>query len=241
MTNSFRQTRYASLPLQDVVCLCAGPSNDEAWEELVLRVRQPIGAAVRRTASVWGEPSPSLVDDLIQITYLKLWEGGCSMMHAFASEHPDALLGYLMKIASNATHDHFKHRHSQASGGNTIHVSTSDVDPAAGRHVHGTEEQVGYEILVQQIDDILRTGLDGPDQERDRIIFWLYFRQGMTTAEIALVPTIGLSAKGVGSVIERLKQLVRKQIVGSRAESEAKEPENSYELDGETDLAAPDR
>ena len=48
------------------------------------------------------------------------------------------------------------------------------------------------------------------------MIFWLYFRQGMSTKEIALLPTIRLSAKGVGSVIERLKHGVRQQIVGLR-------------------------
>ena len=45
------------------------------------------------------------------------------------------------------------------------------------------------------------------------MIFWLYFRQGMSTKEIASMPTIRLSAKGVGSVIERLKHCVREQII----------------------------
>jgi hypothetical protein len=46
------------------------------------------------------------------------------------------------------------------------------------------------------------------------MIFWLYFRQGMSTKEIASMPTIGLSAKAVGSVIERVKHCIREQIVG---------------------------
>jgi hypothetical protein len=47
------------------------------------------------------------------------------------------------------------------------------------------------------------------------MIFWLYFRQGMSTKEIASLPTIGLGTKGVGSVIERLKHGLREQIVGA--------------------------
>jgi hypothetical protein len=47
------------------------------------------------------------------------------------------------------------------------------------------------------------------------MIFWLYFRQGMSTKEIASLPTIGLGTKGVGSVIERLKHSIRAQILGS--------------------------
>ena len=53
----------------------------------------------------------------------------------------------------------------------------------------------------------------------DRMIFWLYFRQGMSTKEIASLPTIGLGAKGVGSVIERLKHAIRDQILGTRSDS----------------------
>jgi hypothetical protein len=48
------------------------------------------------------------------------------------------------------------------------------------------------------------------------MIFWLYFRQGMSTREIASLPTIGLGTKGVGSVIERLKHGIREQILGIR-------------------------
>jgi hypothetical protein len=39
----------------------------------------------------------------------------------------------------------------------------------------------------------------------------------MSTKEIASLPTIGLTANGVGSVIERLKHDVREQIVRPRS------------------------
>src|SRR5262249_52999088 len=73
--------------------------------------------------------------------------------------------------------------------------------------------------LLNQIDEHLKRHLTGADQERDRTIFWLYFQQGMSSKEIASLPTIGLGAKGVGSVIERLKHCVREQIVGMSAPS----------------------
>jgi DNA-directed RNA polymerase specialized sigma subunit len=67
---------------------------------------------------------------------------------------------------------------------------------------------------LKEIDEHLQRCLTGTDQQRDRTIFWLYFRQGMSTKEIASLPTIGLGAKGVGSVIERLKHSIRNQILG---------------------------
>ena len=220
MSNTPRPTRYSSLSLKDVVCLCAGPCDDEAWQEFVSRVGKPISLSIMRTASLWGEPSRSLVEDLIQVTYLKLWEDSCRLLRDFAIQHPDAILGYLTKTAANATHDYFKHGRSQSSGGDKPHVSTSDVDPEAGKEVHGSQERIAFQVFLNEIDDHLKRRLTGPEQERDRMIFWLYFRQGMSTKEIASLPTIGLGTKGVGSVIERLKHCIREQILGIRSDSD---------------------
>lgn len=175
-----------------------------------------------RTASMWGEPSPSLVEDLTQVTYLKLWEDGCRLLRDFATQHPEAVLGYIKKTAANATHDHFKHRRSQSAGGDRPHLSTTDVDPEAGDHVQGNQNKIAFEILLHEIDSYLRRSLVGPDQDRDRMIFWLYFRQGMSTKEIAALSAIGLTVKGVGSVIERVKHCIREQVLPTRAGTDQK-------------------
>jgi RNA polymerase sigma-70 factor (ECF subfamily) len=209
-----RKTRYSSLSLKDIVCLCAGPCDDQAWEEFVSRVNRPISLTVMRAATLWGEASRTVVEDLVQSTYVKLWEDSCRLLRDFAIQHPEAILGYLKKTAANITHDYFKHRHNQSSGGDKPHVSTADVDPEAGREVEGSEEKIAFGVLLNEIDEHLKVGWIGPDQERDRMIFWLYFRQGMSTKEIASLPCVGLGMKGVGSVIERLKTYIRERISG---------------------------
>ena len=119
------------------------PCDDVAWEEFVCRVGKPIRLdIITRTASLWGEHSGSLVEDLIQTTYLKLWERGRVLLKDFAVQRPEAILGYLKKTAANTTHDYFKHSHSQLSGGNKPHASTSNFDPEAGDEVHGSEEKI---------------------------------------------------------------------------------------------------
>ena len=144
MPNTPRPTRYSSLSLKEVVCLCAGPRDDAAWEEFIFRVGKPLSLTIMRTASLWGQPSRSLVEDLIQTTYMKLWEGGSRLLRDFAVERPEAILGYLKRTAANATHDYFKHGHSQSSGGDALHVSTSDVDPEAGIEADGSEEKIAF-------------------------------------------------------------------------------------------------
>jgi RNA polymerase sigma-70 factor (ECF subfamily) len=168
-----------------------------------------------------------VVEDLVQVTYLKLWEDGCRLLRDFANQHPEAILGYLKKTAANAAHDYFKHRRSPSAGGDQPHVSTWDVDPEAGQETHGSQEKISFEVILGEIDDRLKQVLTGPDRERDRMIFWLYFRQGMSTKEIAFLPAIGLSTKGVGSVLERVKQCVREQIAGLVPDSE----NNKHEIE----------
>lgn len=220
MSNTSKPTRYSHSSLTDVISLCAGPCDNEAWQEFVSRVGKPISLVIMRTASMWGNSSRSLVEDLIQATYLKLWEGGRILLREFAVQRPDAILGYLKKTAANTTHDYFKHHHSQSSGGNNAHVSTIDVEPEAGHEVQGSQERVLFGVFLNEIDEHLKRCLTGPDQERDRTIFWLYFRQGMSTKEIANLPGINLSRKGVGSAIERLKHAIREQILGTQSDAE---------------------
>jgi RNA polymerase sigma-70 factor (ECF subfamily) len=211
--------RYSALSLKDLVCLCAGSRDDDVWKEFVSRVGKPIGLTIMRTASRGHKPSPSLVEDLVQTTYLKLWEGRCRHLRDFAIQHPEAILGYIKKTAANVTLDYFRHIDGLTSGGGQPHVSTIDIDPEAGQQVHGSQQRIAFEVLLNEIDEHLKHCLREPDQERDRMIFWLYFRQGMSCKEIASLPTIGLGGKGVGSVIERLKHCLREQILRLPADS----------------------
>jgi hypothetical protein len=138
------------LSLKDVVCLCVGPGDDEAWQEFVSRVGRSISLTIMRTASLWGRAFSVSGGGLIQVTYLKLWERGCRLLRDFAIERPEAILGYLKKTAANAAHDYFKHGHSQSSGGDEPHVSTSDIEPEAGNEAHGSEERIAFGVFLNE-------------------------------------------------------------------------------------------
>src|SRR5262249_34582306 len=145
ISSASRLTQYSSLSLKEIVFLCARDCNEEAWEEFVSRVARPISLTIIRTASLWGATPAVLVQDLVQITYLKLWEDGCGLLRDFALQHPEHILGYLKKIAANATRDYFKHGHSKSSGGDMPHVSTSDIEPEVGKDVQGSEDRIAFE------------------------------------------------------------------------------------------------
>jgi RNA polymerase sigma-70 factor (ECF subfamily) len=81
---------------------------------------------------------------------------------------------------------------------------------------------------MQQIDNCLALFSVGPDQERDRLIFWLYYQQGMSAKAIAALPTVGLTAKGVESALLRLTRQVRKRMVDDRGGTSGQTDEKGF-------------
>jgi hypothetical protein len=74
------------------------------------------------------------------------------------------------------------------------------------------------EILLRQIDENLGPASEPATRERDRQIFWLHYRHGMTARAIAAIPGIGLAQKGVESVLKRLTDHIRFRLVELKRE-----------------------
>lgn len=195
------------------VCETGAP---EAWEEFVSRFHRSISLTVVRTARIWGEMSAQAVDDLVQETYLKLCTDKCRLLSEFASHHPDAILGYIKTTAANVVHDHFKSLRATKRGSGKPPDSLETAELFAVSKAAGSVEAIEREVLLSEIGHCLHLCSAGPEQERDCMIFWLYYRQGMSAQAIASMPGVGLSAKGVESAIFRMTRLVRRHIVELR-------------------------
>lgn len=206
---------------EQLIRACAESNDGAAWEEFVSRFHRPISLSIVRTAYQWGGVPQLVVDDLVQETYLKLCADRCRLLRAFAVEHPESVAGYIKTIAVNVAHDHFKSLHSQKRGSGETPQSLEDVEPRVRSGSTGGQEAIEREVLLREIDRCLGTCSGGPDQERDRLIFWLYYQQGMSAKAIAALPTVGLTGKGVESVIFRLTRVVREQIADLRSQTSA--------------------
>jgi len=209
-------TRYSSISADGLIRVCADSKDSDAWAEFVSRFHRAIGLSAIRTARQWGEVRPEEVDDLVQETYVKLCADGCRLLLEFSNQHPEAVLGYIKTIAVNVAHDHFKSMHSQKRGAGLVHGSVESLEPRAEIASLGSQNATERQILMQQIDHCLATCSAGPEQERDRLVFWLYYQQGMSAKAIAALPTVGLTAKGVESAILRLTRQVRQQLANVR-------------------------
>jgi RNA polymerase sigma-70 factor (ECF subfamily) len=206
---------------EELIRACAESNDGPAWEEFVARFRRPISLSILRIANQWGSTPQQVIDDLVQETYLKLCADKCRLLGAFAVQHPEAVLGYIKTIAINVAHDCFKSLHSQKRGEGETDQFPEDAELQAQSGRFGCPDAIEDKILLKQIDDRLRKCAAGPNQERDCLIFWFYYLQGMSAKAIAGLATIRLTAKGVEAVIFRLIRCLREQLGGVGSESPA--------------------
>ena len=209
---------------EELIRACAELGDGVAWEEFVSRFRIPISLSIKRTACQWGKDPAQFVDDLLQETYLKLCADKCRLLLDFAQQHPEeAVLGYIRTIAINVAHDHFKSLHSQKRGAGETDQLLEDFDPAAQSGGFGGPEAMEREVFLKQVDDRLQNCAAGSNQERDCLIFWFYYLQGMSAKAIAALATVKLTAKGVEAVIHRLTRCIRERLgnTGTAGSSEA--------------------
>jgi RNA polymerase sigma-70 factor, ECF subfamily len=216
--------RFADLSSTELVRVCAGSKHEKAWQEFIRRFQPVIAAATLRTAGRWSEPACPQLDDLIQDTYLKLCEDDCNLLQSFQSEHEDSIYGFLKVVAANVVHDHFKSALAAKRGASRTEAI---VEPLLmDLKAHGIE---GFDLVTQrlqldQIDKVLRqiTAGKGKDQERNRAIFWLRHRLGLTAREIAQIPSIKLTTEGVESVLVRLLAAIQSHLITSGPHREVK-------------------
>jgi RNA polymerase sigma-70 factor (ECF subfamily) len=218
------------MSVEQLVCACAESTDSAAWDEFVSRFHRAISLSIIRVAHHWGHAPQQVVDDLVQETYLKLCVDRCRLLYEFAVQHPEAVPGYVKTIAVNVGHDYFKALHSQKRGSGKVDQVDEDLEPKQLRGSLGGQEAIEREVLLKQIDQCLESCSEGPDKDRDRLIFWLHYQQGLSAKAIAALPTVCLTAKGVESAISRLTKLVREHVVNLQSELTTKpvEGEKGY-------------
>jgi RNA polymerase sigma factor (sigma-70 family) len=206
---------YSTISAEELALTCFRTGDELAWAEFVRRFHPLIARVALRVARQWSESSTQVVDDLVQNTYLKLCAERTHLLQNFTSVHKDAIYGYIKVFTANLAHDHFKASRSEKRGGSALPTSTDNDDPGpSARGSNSAEALIERGVLIQQIDVCLKMVSSGASSERDRRIFWLYYRVGLAASAIAALPTIGLSTKGVESTLLRLTRQVRQRLAG---------------------------
>jgi RNA polymerase sigma-70 factor, ECF subfamily len=219
---------HSDLSVEDLVLRCAVPGELAAWEEFVRRFHRLIATVVLRAAGRMGDSSKQTVDDLIQDTYLRFCADNYRVLRDFEHRHPGAFLGFVKVVASNVVRDHFKYRYSQRRGADQIEGLSDDFDPAATKGSTGSPGAIERAVLIQEIEHNLDFCVSGADHERNRKVFWLYFRVGLSASAIAAMPGMGLTTKGAESLILRLTRELRERMAVPKLQSK-EAPSNTGE------------
>jgi RNA polymerase sigma-70 factor (ECF subfamily) len=205
-----RAVELEQLDMTRLLDLCLESQCDESlWTEFVRRSRPSIVASVIKSIRRWTNPTNALVEDLVQDTYLKLCYGNFKALRRLRCENQESLHGFLKVVASNVVCDHFRGAYSQkrGRGRKALNLDEAPVVHAGTNRPQDMEQR----ILLAQIDRCLQYCSASRTLTRDRAIFWLHYKVGLTAKSISRVPSLGLTTKGVESTLGRLTRLVRSQ------------------------------
>jgi RNA polymerase sigma-70 factor, ECF subfamily len=197
MTYPVRDMSQSSSPAE-ILANCLDQGSESAWELFVQMFQPIIGSSIARVASRFSSPNPALIDDLTQETFLRLCRDNARVLRGFQARHDNAIFGYIKVIATSIALDHFRARSAQKRA-SEVPAHETQFEPQV-RAI-----SMEQETLLREID----RRLAATESERDRTIFWLYYRQGYSAREIAELPHLSLTQKGVESCIHRLTSLLR--------------------------------
>jgi len=213
------QANYAVSDLSQLLSLALRSGDELLWTQFIHRSQPVIAGVVIKTVRRWGRPMPSLVDDLVQETYLKLFAAEACALRRFVCRHENSLHGFLKVVTANTVQDHLRRCSSlkrgrgreedsvDATGGKSHDTRNPAMERT--RIIAGQNQRVEHHIMMREIDAHLKQRGTEPSSVRDYKIFWFYYREGLTAKAISCIPSIGLTVKGVESSLLRLTRFVR--------------------------------
>ena len=192
--------------------ICAYSAQAPEWEQLVRLVTPGVALTARRIGSIWGDESAATVNEIVQEVFLKLCEHDRRILRKFKNRGRDSFAKLLTIVTASVATDYFRRIQAEKRGGRANSMPLKAPRPAEEVSDSSATEAVQRPALIAQLDGLL---LLYPEtvSERDRNLFWLYYRQGLTADAIARIPAIGLTPKGVESALSRLTELLRETIL----------------------------
>jgi RNA polymerase sigma factor (sigma-70 family) len=228
------------LPNRELVRhLVRAAPDDPLWREFVSRFGSRIRLVVLRSFETEQARSPALdagsardaVDDLTQDVFVRLLEGDRRALGRFRGQTDHSIYTYLNAIAVNLVRDHFKKLRALKMPRGTTSLSSpvlseqQDIARGYGQSLisdgPGPERFVAAHELREAIASVISESSRDGATTRDRLIFRLYFIEGLTVDEIAKNRTIGLSLSGVEKCIRRMREALKSHFSSESREVEA--------------------
>jgi RNA polymerase sigma factor (sigma-70 family) len=206
---------------------CAKNRQDFAlWSEFLRRITPKVRCFIRGTLrQSLGNPATSPYhafipggaqeNDLFQNTVLRLVENDCAAMKRFSGDKEEEVLAYLAVITRSVVRDSMRRElaYRRPSG----HVAmqclpvTSDRPSGIARAVERPAAE--RELLSREIKELSERAFHCSTNQhpvRDRLIFQLYYYDGLSADQIARCEGVRLSKRRVQDVLARLTERLRR-------------------------------
>jgi DNA-directed RNA polymerase specialized sigma subunit len=208
-----RRTTYTQMTTRQLIAEFS-QGIIEARQEIIRRCRGTMASVVTRMADQAGNPSPEVIEDLIEEACRRLAADNYRTLKAVSV--PDANSDYILvmamrvaaSVAKSVTLDYFStvnaHRGDSATDLSLIRKT-----------LEKALESVRFPHEFEQVDRVLKTIAS----EQESAIFWLHCRQGRTAKEIAYLLGTNLTDKDVEKILSRLLSQVESKLKGIPSES----------------------
>lgn len=178
-------------------------TDPDAFAEFWSRVRSTIRG---RCASMLQRRShDELLDDLEQEAYMKLSANNYKVLRHFNWPDKDSIFKYMKVVAASVVIDWCR-KNGRQSPCDPEYLDLLTDQSFAGYHT------ADLEILRSQIDQILHTYESGKNFERDRAVFWMFYRWGYSAKQIANLSSIKLPVKKVENILQGMVRRVRNKL-----------------------------
>ena len=221
-----------------LVSLCADNlENHELWTEFLRRftgrIKLFIRGSLRRSAGEGGNAQDSASfscateNDLFQNVIVRLVDNGCGALKRFSGTSEAELQAYFAVVARSVVRDFLRRQRAlkRPRWFDTSVTEEHQWEQALDRAGGCRQNPVERGILIRELEQLSLQMIDshsGEFSDRDRLIFKLYFYEGLSIGQIASCEGIELSKTGVEKALNRLKDRVR-CAAGSAVATEALE------------------
>lgn len=187
---------------------CLDGGNQRAWEEFIGAAHPLLASGVIRALGGWSASRRMEIDDLVQESLIRLCANDYRALRTFRSTDSNALCAYLRTVAASAATDYLRSVNARKHGAGQPAVSLDDLtrEPATS---HDPIAAIDHAMLLELVDRCLQS-----QNKRDRAIFWLYHRQGLTPKAISALEPFALAQRGVETILYRMTAAVRECVQG---------------------------
>jgi len=206
------------------------PPDEGAWREFVHRYHGAIRASVAKTFHLRASQESDrraqfpddLIEDLVQVVYVRLVEEGNRALDRFQGEHENSIFQYLGIIAVNVVRDHF--REARAQKRPKLSFSLDELLDNTGeggilRHAVTNLDGGSGSVTLEDVEGALQRSVSRRHRDRDSLIFKLRYYEGMTLEEIKKALGLDISPIGIGSILNRINLKLRTRLVQSHSKN----------------------